>query len=146
VSRWRAWIVFAFVATSAASATGALADTLSYQDARAALHSLSDRREASEAAVSQRNYEARSADSLGLPEISVNATQVFGMKTGSISGTPLGTINISQNFNGPRSSVNATWSIYSGGRHLPAAQQRLPQVSTKHARSLLEPRRSSIST
>jgi outer membrane protein TolC len=111
------------------------AATLSYEDARAVLQTVSDLRESTEAGVSKRNYEARSADSLGLPEVSVNATQVFGIKTASIQGTPLGTIDISQNLRGPRSSINSTWSIYSGGRI--TATQRALAAGVDQARAEL---------
>ena len=73
-------------------------------------------RQSGEAGVGRSGYESRAADSLGLPEVFVNATEVFGIKQTKITGTPLGTIDINQNLNGPRASVNATWSIYSGGR------------------------------
>src|SRR5262245_61587671 len=78
------------------------AATLSYEDARAALHVVSDLQKAGEASVSKSVYSARAADSLGLPEISVNATQIFGRKTGTIATpTPLGAIDFNQNLQGP---------------------------------------------
>jgi outer membrane protein TolC len=89
---------------------------LTYEEARTTLYDVSDSRKASEAAVSRAEHSARAASSLGLPELSVNATEVFGEKTGTINGTPLGNIAFSDNLRGPRSSVNSTWSIYSGGR------------------------------
>jgi len=54
----------------------------------------------------------------------LNATQIWGIKTGTIPNTPLGDINFKENFAGPRASVNTTWSIYSGGR-ISAAQRAL---------------------
>jgi outer membrane protein TolC len=99
-------------------------DALSYEQANAALYDVSDSRKASEAAVSRSKDEARAADSLALPDVFVNTTEVFGVKTGTINGTPLGNINFSENFRGPRSSVDATWSIYSGGR-ITATQRAL---------------------
>ena len=45
------------------------------------------------------------------------------MKTDTLA-TPLGTVNINENFNGPRASINSTWSIYSGGR-IKATQRAL---------------------
>jgi outer membrane protein TolC len=97
---------------------------LSYEDARSALYDVSDARKASEAAVSRSKDEAQAAKSLGLPNLFVNATEVFGEKTGTITGTPLGSISFSDNFRGPRSSIDSTWSIYSGGR-ISATQKAL---------------------
>ena len=97
---------------------------LSYEEARSTLYEVSDSRKASEASVSRSREEAYSAQSLGLPELSVNTTEVFGEKGTTITGTPVGNINISDNFRGPRASVNSTWSIYSGGRIL-ATQKAL---------------------
>jgi outer membrane protein TolC len=54
----------------------------------------------------------------------VNATEVFGEKTGSLQGTPLGNISFRDNLRGPRSSIYSTWSIYSGGR-ISATQKAL---------------------
>jgi outer membrane protein TolC len=97
---------------------------LSYEEARSTLYEVSDSRKASEASVSRSKEEAHSAQSLGLPDLSVNTTEVFGEKGTTITGTPLGNINISDNFRGPRSSVSSTWSIYSGGR-ISATQKAL---------------------
>jgi outer membrane protein TolC len=112
----------------------ALATTLSYEDARNVLHTVSDLRQSSEAGVNRRNYEARAADSLGLPEVFVNATEVWGIKTGTIT-TPIGGLDISQNFQGPRSSINGTWDIYTGGRI--TATQRALDAGTDAARAEL---------
>jgi outer membrane protein TolC len=121
----RAWLIIALLGADVACGIGvAIGAPLSYEDARAALHTVSDLHESGEAGVSKRSYEARSADSLGLPDLTLNATEVYGIKTASIQGTPLGTIDISQNLRGPRSSVNSTWSIYSGGR-ITATQRAL---------------------
>jgi len=106
-----------------AGAGGAIAAPLSYQDARTTLHSVSDLKKSGESGVSKSEYESRAASSLGLPEVSLNATQVFGVKTDTLA-TPLGNINIDENFNGPRASINSTWSIYTGGR-IKATQRAL---------------------
>lgn len=108
---------------------------LSYEDARSALRAVSDVKRSFEAGVDRSVYEARSAESLGFPEVSVNATQVFGSKTGSIPGTPLGTIDFHANLNGPRSSINSIWSIYTGGRI--TATQRALAAGTEQARAEL---------
>jgi outer membrane protein TolC len=112
----------------------AMAATLSYEDARAVLQSVSDLHKSGEAGVGKQEYAARAADSLGLPEVSVNATQVFGVKTGDLS-TPIGTIPVDVNFNGPRSSINSTWSIYTGGRI--TATQRALAAGVDQARAEL---------
>jgi outer membrane protein TolC len=106
-----------------ASGKVARATSLSYDDARNILHSVSDLHKSGEAGVSRHEYEARAADSLGLPAVSVQATQIYGEKTGSLA-TPLGPIGVNLNFDGPRSSVDSTWSIYTGGR-ITATQRSL---------------------
>lgn len=132
----RALLAAALLATMAVTWQPALATALSYEDARNALHTVSDLRQSSEAGVSRRDYEARAADSLGLPEIFVNATEVWGIKSGTITTpTPLGNIDFSQNFQGPRSSINGTWDIYTGGRI--TATQRSLAAGTDAARAEL---------
>jgi outer membrane protein TolC len=105
-------------------ARGAEPALLSYEEARAVLNEVSDARKASEAALGRSKDEARAARALGMPDLFVNATEVLGEKTGTLTGTPLGNINFSDNLKGPRSSVNSTWSIYSGGR-ISATQRAL---------------------
>ena len=107
---------------------------LSYEDARITLHTVSDLQKSGESGVSRNQYEAHAAESLGLPEVSVNATQVFGLKTGSLV-TPLGTIGVREDFTGPRSSVNSTWAIYTGGRI--TATQRALAAGVDQARAEL---------
>jgi outer membrane protein TolC len=131
----RACLILAVLGADATGIELAFAAPLSYDDARAALHMVSDLQKAGEASVMGDEYTARAADSLGLPEVFVNATQVFGVKQTKITGTPLGTIDINQNLNGPRASVNATWSIYSGGRI--TATQRALAASVDQARAEL---------
>jgi outer membrane protein TolC len=130
----RAASIIAFF-SAVAGAEAAIAAPLSYEDARAVLQSVSDLHKSGEAGVDRNQYEARAADSLGLPEVSVSATQLFGSKTGSIPGTPLGTIDFHANLNGPRSSVNSTWSIYTGGRI--TATQRALAAGVDQARAEL---------
>jgi outer membrane protein TolC len=122
------------VGTGVITLGSADAATLSYDDARTTLHSVSDLRQASTAGVSRRDYEARAADSLGLPEVFVNATEVWGIKTGTV-GTPFGSLDVNQNFQGPRSSINGTWDIYTGGRI--TATQRSLAAGTDAARAEL---------
>jgi outer membrane protein TolC len=130
----RAGSIIAFFGAVVGAET-AISAPLSYEDARVALQSVSDLYKSGEAGVGRSDYEARAADSLGLPEVFVNATEVAGVKQTSITGTPLGTININQNLNGPRASVNATWSIYSGGRI--RATQRALAAGVDQARAEL---------
>jgi outer membrane protein TolC len=106
-----------------AGAELAVAAPLSYEDARDALHTVSDLQKSGESGVSRSEHEARAADSLGWPDLSVNATEVFGLKTGNLD-TPLGTIRLHDDFTGPRSSVDSTWSIYTGGQ-IKATQRAL---------------------
>lgn len=124
------------IALLAAIASGrvARAGALSYEDAWSVLHSVSDLHKSGEAGVGQHEYQARAADSLGLPEVSVSATEILGQKTGSLA-TPLGTIGVNQYFNGPRSSVDSTWAIYTGGRI--TATQRALAAGVDQARAEL---------
>jgi len=71
---------------AAAVSGAARAAPLAYEDARTLLRSVSDLQQSVE--VSKRNYEVRSADSLGQPEVFVNATQIQGIKTGNIQVPP----------------------------------------------------------
>jgi outer membrane protein TolC len=112
----------------------AIAEPLSYEDARIALHGVSDLKKAGESDVLRTRYEARAADSLGRPELSVNAEEIFGLKTGDIE-SPLGAIPIHDDFTGPRGSIDSTWSIYSGGRI--AATRRALAAGVGEARAAL---------
>jgi outer membrane protein TolC len=116
------WLTVVLMAVIA-SGKVARATSLSFEDARNVLHSVSDLHKSGEAGVGVHEYQARAAESLGLPEVSVQATQIYGQKTGSLS-TPLGTLGVNLNFNGPRSSVDSTWAIYTGGR-ITATQRSL---------------------
>lgn len=120
---------------TAAACTPAWALSLSYEDARSTLEQVSEARRAAEAGVSRRTHDARAADSLGLPEVSTSLTQIYGRKTGTLN-SPLGAIDINQSLNGPRASIDTTWSIYSGGRI--QAQQRSLAAGVAEAQSELE--------
>src|SRR5690349_449672 len=100
-----AWLTVVLLAVIASTKV-VRATSLSYVDARNVLHSVSDLHKSAEAGVGVHVYQARAAESLGLPEVSVQATQIYGQKTGSLS-TPLGTLGVDLNFNGPRSSVDS---------------------------------------
>ena len=107
---------------------------LSYEDARTTLHAVSDLQQSAEAGVNRREFDARAADSLGLPEVSAVAAEIFGIKTGSV-GTPLGIIDVNQDLRGPRAAISSTWSIYTGGRI--EATQRALAAGTDQARAEL---------
>ena len=124
VVNWLGIVVGAGVVVAGAGV--ALAAPLSYEDARDALHTVSDLQKSGESGVSKSEHEARAADSLGWPELSANATEVFGLKTDSLD-TPLGAIRIHDDFTGPRSSIDSTWSIYTGGQ-IKATQRALAAV------------------
>ena len=124
VVNWLGVVVGAGVVVAGAGV--AAAAPLSYEDARDALHEVSDLQKSSESGVSRSEHEARAADSLGWPDLSVNATEVFGLKTDSLD-TPLGAIRIHDDFTGPRSSIDSTWSIYTGGQ-IKATQRALAAV------------------
>jgi outer membrane protein TolC len=130
----RACLLVALLGPNVLTATqSANAAPISFDEARSALRSVSDQRKSGEAGVSKSELQARSADSLGLPTLSVDATEIGGIKTGTISNTPLGPIHIFDNLRGPRSSVNTTWSIYTGGRI--TATQRALAASADEARA-----------
>jgi outer membrane protein TolC len=131
----RACVILALLGADAAGMELAVAAPLSYEDARATLQSVSDLHKSSEAGVGKSDYEARAADSLGLPAVSVSGTQEFGSKTGSIPKTPFGTIDFHSNLNGPRASVDSTWAIYTGGRI--TATQRALAAGVDQARAEL---------
>src|SRR5258708_30759239 len=97
--------VLAFALSDGAAAW---ATALSFDEARAALAQASDAQRAAEAAVSGRSHDARAADSLGHPDLSVNLTQIWGIKTATLE-SPIGPIDIDQNLSGPRSSFDTTW-------------------------------------
>jgi outer membrane protein TolC len=120
---------------TAAVCTPGWALPLSYEEARTTLEHVSEARRAGEAGLSRRTHDARAADSLGLPEVSTSLTQIYGRKTGTLD-TPIGVIDINQSLNGPRASIDTTWSIYSGGRI--QAQQRSLAAGVSEARSELE--------
>jgi len=134
LSRAVACLAFSGLGTLAGTRV-AVAAPLSYEDARASLRSVSDLRQSAESAVTKSEHSARAADSLGLPEVSLNTTEVVGWKTATIEGTPLGRIDIREDINGPRSSINSTWSIYSGGRI--TATQRALAAGVDQARAEL---------
>jgi outer membrane protein TolC len=99
-------------------------EALTYEEARTALYQVSDARAAAQAGLDRSGDEAKASRLLGFPGLTIGATELFGEKTGAITNTPFGNIPYSENFHGPRSSVDSTWSIYSGGR-ISATQKTL---------------------
>jgi len=107
---------------AAAPALGS--EALTYDEARAALYQVSDVRAAAEAGLDRSTDEAKASRLLGFPNLTVGVGELLGIKTGSITNTPFGNIPYSENFRGPRSTVDSTWSIYTGGR-IAATQKAL---------------------
>ena len=123
---WRlAWAVPLAACWTAVLAVPASApEAMTYEEARTALYQVSDARAAARADVDRSSDEVKASRLLGFPDLTVGVTELFGEKTGSITNTPLGNIPYSENFRGPRSSVDSTWTIYSGGR-ITATQRAL---------------------
>lgn len=116
-------VLFAIFSTAIPAVAAFGSEALTYEEARAALYQVSDARAAAQAGVDRSNDEVEASRLLGFPDLIVGATELFGEKTGSIA-TPVGSIPFSDNFRGPRSSIDSTWSIYSGGR-ITATQKAL---------------------
>lgn len=99
-------------------------EALAYDQACERLYTVSDTRAAAMAAVDRSADQAKAARLLGAPDLTIGATELFGEKTGAIEDTPFGNIPFSENFKGPRSSIDSTWPIYTGGR-ITATQKAL---------------------
>jgi outer membrane protein TolC len=127
---WLGAIVGALAAVPAMLAAG----PLSYEDARSALHTVSHLQAASEAALRRSEREADAAGTLRLPEVSLNYTRIYGTKTGTLE-TPIGAIPIDLDLDGPRPSINSTWSLYTGGKI--SATQRALAAHVDQARAEL---------
>lgn len=91
-------------------------EDLSFDDAYTALHAESDKLKAAEANVSRQEFEVRAVETLGFPELTLNATQVYGRKNLDLSDLPIGIDSYAYDFDGPRSSLLMTWPIFTGGR------------------------------
>jgi outer membrane protein TolC len=102
---------------------------LSFDQARAALLSRSDKLKAAEANVSKQEFEVKAAETLGYPELTLNATQVYGRKNFELGGLPIvGSLTYDYNFDGPRSSILMNWPIYTGGKITAAQKFREAEV------------------
>src|SRR5258708_11758111 len=120
---------------TAAACTPAWALSLSYEDARSTLQQVSDARKAGEHDVNRRADESSAARTLGYPELSIGAEEAWGIKTATLA-SPLGPIDIHDNFQGPRAAVSTNWSIYNGGRV--RAQQRSLAAEVDESNAQLE--------
>jgi hypothetical protein len=78
--------VLLLAAVQLAGGRAAELELLSYEDARATLRGVFDSLKAAAAGVSRSKEEAHAAALLGLPGLTVNATEVFGEKTGKPAG------------------------------------------------------------
>mgnify|MGYP006277170641 CR=1 FL=1 len=114
-------VALLFVSIAAADAR-----PLAFAEAQRSLLDASDKLKAADANVDRRQHEARAIENLGaLPDITLNATQVYGRKDFEFGPFPIvGKLTYNYNFDGPRSSLLANWPIYTGGR-ITAAQKAL---------------------
>ena len=65
-------------------------EDLSFDDAYAALHAESDKLKAARANVSRQQFEVKAVETLGYPDLTLNATQVYGRKNLDLSAMPIG--------------------------------------------------------
>ncbi len=125
----------AIVGLAAFRAMAAPPAAMTYDEARAALGQASEARKAGEYEVSRRANDSSAARTLGYPEVSIGAEEVWGIKTATLA-SPLGPIDINENFQGPRAAVSAKWSIYNGGRV--QARQRALAAAVDESNAQLE--------
>ena len=119
-----------------ACALGACADpaqALSFEEARTTLLAESDKLRAAKANVSRQEFEVKAVETLGYPELTLNATQVYGRKTFDLSALPIGVNAYDYDFDGPRSSVLMTWPIFTGGKIGAAQKLREAELAGAHA-------------
>lgn len=119
----RSLIVILGLAAMCGHGVPVAAAELSFDDARAMLQERSDALHAAGAEIRYREYDAQAAESMGYPELSLNAKEVGGHKSLDLGTFPfLGKIKKEAELGGPRSSLTMNWPIYTGGR-ITAAQQ-----------------------
>jgi outer membrane protein TolC len=94
----------------------ACSEELSFEAARSLLLAKSDLLKAGEAGIRKQELEIKAVESLGLPELTLNASQIYGRKNFDLSELPIGIDAYDYNFDGPRSSLLMAWPIYSGGK------------------------------
>ena len=116
-------------------APAARSEDLSFEDARAALVAKSDLIKASEANINRQEFEVKASETLSYPELTLNATQVYGRKNFDLSRLPIGVSTYDYNFDGPRSSLLMTWPIFTGGKV--GAVQQLREAELTGARAEL---------
>ena len=108
-------------------------DDLSFDDAYAALHAESDKLKAANANVSRQEFEVKAVESLGFPDLTLNATQVYGRKNFDLSALPIGVTAYEYDFDGPRSSLLMTWPIFTGGKVGAAQKLRKAELTGANA-------------
>ena len=116
-------------------APAALGEDLSFEAARTALIAKSDKLKAAEANINRQEFEVKAVETLGFPELTLNATQVYGRKNFDLSALPIGISNYDYNFDGPRSSLLMAWPIYTGGKI--SAAQKLREAELTGAKAEL---------
>ena len=113
----------------------ARSEDLSFEAARTVLLARSDKLKAAEANINRQEFEVKAVETLGYPELTLNATQVYGRKTFDLSALPIGVSAYDYNFDGPRSSLLMTWPIYTGGKI--GAARKLREAELTGARAEL---------
>ncbi|MFN7573099.1 MAG: TolC family protein [Betaproteobacteria bacterium] len=120
--RWAAGSALIAVLATVLGAGAAQAQALSFDDARVLLMNSSDKRKAAEANLTRQELEVKTVETLRYPDVTLNATQVYGRKNFDLSALPIGIDAYDYNFDGPRSSVLVNWPLYTGGK-IEAAQK-----------------------
>ena len=118
-------VLLAFIVAAGAFggwAPPARSEDLSFEAARTVLLARSDKLKAAAANINRQEIEVKAVETLGYPELTLNATEVYGRKTFDLSALPIGVSAYDYNFDGPRSSLLMTWPIYTGGK-IGAAQK-----------------------
>jgi outer membrane protein TolC len=123
------------VAALAAFGPSVHGQALSFEAARATLLARSDKLKAAEANLSRQEFEVKAVETLGYPELILNATQVYGRKEFDLSALPVGINAYNYNFDGPRSSVLMTWPLFTGGKI--GAVQKLREAELTSAKAEL---------
>jgi outer membrane protein TolC len=113
----------------------ARSEDLSYEAARTVLLAKSDKLKAAEANIDRQEFEVKAVETLGWPELTLNATQVYGRKNFDLSRLPIGISAYDYNFDGPRSSLLMSWPIYTGGKV--GAAQKLREAELTGAKAEL---------
>jgi len=129
--------VLALLVATGPVTTAAFGADMSFEQARSALLAKSDKLRAAEANINRQEFEVKAVETLGYPELTLNATQVYGRKNFDLSALPIGVTAYDYNFDGPRSSLLMTWPIYTGGK-IGAAQKLREAELTGAKAELLE--------